>query len=36
LLAAKMLGANGYLLWSGVSALIVGVLVWLLPQLQWE
>ncbi|MFP1772309.1 NfeD family protein [Lonsdalea quercina] len=31
LLAAEMLGAGGYLLWSGVSALLVGVLVWLLP-----
>lgn len=28
LLAAEMLGASGYLLWSGVAALIVGVLVW--------
>lgn len=36
LLAAEMLGASGYLLWSGVAALIVGVLVWLLPQLPWE
>ncbi|KAA9000019.1 NfeD family protein [Affinibrenneria salicis] len=31
LLAAEMLGAGGYLLWSGVSALITGLLVWLLP-----
>ncbi|NIH16198.1 NfeD family protein [Serratia symbiotica] len=36
LLAAEMLGASGYLLWSGVAALSVGVLVWLLPQLPWE
>ncbi|CAI0717775.1 Inner membrane protein ybbJ [Serratia entomophila] len=36
LLAAEMLGASGYLLWSGVAALIVGALVWLLPQLPWE
>lgn len=36
LLAAEMLGASGYLLWSGVSAILVGVLVWLLPQLDWE
>lgn len=35
LLATEMLGANGYLLWSGVSALLVGLLVWLLP-LGWE
>jgi len=35
-MAAEMLGASGYLLWSAVAALIVGVLVWLLPQLLWE
>ncbi len=35
LLAAEMLGTNGYLLWSGISAVLVGVLVWLLP-LSWE
>ncbi|MGP1126824.1 NfeD family protein [Serratia sp. CY56464] len=35
LLAAEMLGAGGYLLWSGVAALLVGVLIWLLPQLSW-
>lgn len=31
LLAAEMLGASGYLLWSGVSAVIVGLLTWVLP-----
>lgn len=31
LLAAEMLGASGYLLWSGISAVLVGLLVWLLP-----
>ncbi|HEO9035076.1 MULTISPECIES: NfeD family protein [Serratia] len=36
LLAAEMLGAGGYLLWSGVAALLVGALIWLLPQLSWE
>ncbi|WES69629.1 NfeD family protein [Superficieibacter sp. HKU1] len=35
LLAAEMLGGNGYLLWSGVAAVIVGLVVWLLP-LGWE
>ncbi|MGA9607353.1 MAG: NfeD family protein [Rouxiella badensis] len=35
LLAAEMLGASGYLLWSGVSAALVGVLIWLVP-LPWE
>ncbi|AHG21491.1 membrane protein [Chania multitudinisentens RB-25] len=36
LLATEMLGASGYLLWSGVSAVLVGILVRLLPQLNWE
>ncbi|MDI8492240.1 hypothetical protein MJO13_22305, partial [Salmonella enterica subsp. enterica serovar Lubbock] len=31
LLAAEMLGGNGYLLWSGVAAVITGLTVWLLP-----
>jgi membrane protein implicated in regulation of membrane protease activity len=35
LLAAEMLGASGYMLWSGVAAVIVGVLVWLFP-FRWE
>ncbi|EMH5180834.1 NfeD family protein [Serratia marcescens] len=35
LLAAEMLGAGGYLLWSGVAALLVGALIWLLPPLSW-
>jgi membrane protein implicated in regulation of membrane protease activity len=34
LLAAEMLGGNGYLLWSGVPAVITGLLVWILP-LDW-
>lgn len=34
LLAAEMLGGNGYLLWSGVAAVITGLVVWLLP-LDW-
>ncbi|MCI1898436.1 MAG: NfeD family protein [Enterobacter sp.] len=35
LLAAEMLGGNGYLLWSGVAAVITGIVVWLLP-FGWE
>ncbi|MFU9138276.1 NfeD family protein [Erwinia tasmaniensis] len=35
LLAAEMLGASGYLLWSGVAAVLVSLLVWLVP-LPWE
>ncbi|MDU6412462.1 MAG: NfeD family protein [Yersiniaceae bacterium] len=35
LLVAEMLGAGGYLLWSGMAAMLTGLLVWLLP-LGWE
>ncbi|RAN80571.1 activity regulator of membrane protease YbbK, partial [Bacillus sp. SRB_28] len=28
LLAAEMLGGNGYLLWSGVAGVITGALTW--------
>lgn len=35
LLAAEMLGGNGYLLWSRVAAVITGLVVWLLP-VGWE
>lgn len=35
LLVAEMLGAGFYLLWSGIAAVIVGVLAWLLP-LSWQ
>ncbi|WP_137849178.1 NfeD family protein [Enterobacter sp. 2VL] len=35
LLAAEMLGGNGYLLWSGIAAVITGLVVWLLP-FGWE
>lgn len=31
LLAAELLGTGGYMLWSGISALVVGVIVWLIP-----
>ncbi len=36
LLIAEMLGAGGYLLWSGTSAVLVGALVWMLPMMSWE
>ncbi|MFC3394837.1 NfeD family protein [Brenneria rubrifaciens] len=37
LLAAEMLGAGGYLLWSGISAILVGLLVWAIPfSWQWQ
>lgn len=35
LLAAEMLGGNGYLLWSGMAAVVTGLLVWLVP-FGWE
>ena len=35
LLIAEMLGTSGYLLWSGVAALAVGLIRWLLP-FSWE
>lgn len=35
LLAAEMLGGNGYLLWSGVAGVITGLLVWVVP-FGWE
>ncbi|CNI46827.1 NfeD family protein [Yersinia pekkanenii] len=35
LLAAEMLGASGYMLWSGIAAVVVGALVWLFP-FSWE
>ncbi|WP_425482137.1 NfeD family protein [Budvicia diplopodorum] len=31
LLAAELIGAYGYLLWSGVSAIIIGAISWLIP-----
>ncbi|ALB61979.1 Putative activity regulator of membrane protease YbbK [Cronobacter condimenti 1330] len=35
LLAAEMLGGNGFLLWSGVAAVATGLLAWLVP-MGWE
>lgn len=35
LLAAEMLGGNGYLLWSGVAAVVTGLLAWIIP-FSWE
>ncbi|MEZ3499793.1 NfeD family protein [Pantoea sp. KPR_PJ] len=31
LLAAEMLGTSGYLLWSGIAAVLVGIVEWLSP-----
>lgn len=38
LLAIELLGTAGYALWSGVSAIVVAIIVWILPlnwQMQW-
>ncbi|WZW00515.1 NfeD family protein [Kosakonia sp. BYX6] len=35
LLAAEMLGGNGYLLWSGIAAVVTGLLAWAIP-FSWE
>lgn len=35
LLVVEMLGGNGYLLWSGVVVVIIGLVVWLVL-LGWE
>ncbi|EPT4465461.1 NfeD family protein [Klebsiella aerogenes] len=35
LLAAEMLGSNGYLLWSGVAGVVTGLLTWGIP-FSWE
>lgn len=35
LLAIEMLGTAGYLLWSGIAALLTGLLTWLIPA-SWE
>ncbi|RUT64183.1 hypothetical protein CKG00_17555 [Morganella morganii] len=38
LLILEMLGTGGYLLWSGVAALIVALLTWIMPEinLEWQ
>ncbi|MFD1090512.1 NfeD family protein [Providencia vermicola] len=36
LLIAELLGTGGYLLWSGIAAVAVGLLTWALPFLSWE
>lgn len=37
LLAAELLGAGGYSLWSGMSAVLVGLMVWVFPlDVAWQ
>lgn len=35
LLIAEMLGTNGYLLWSGISALLTAGIVWVMAPVSW-
>ncbi|WP_336844755.1 NfeD family protein [Providencia rettgeri] len=36
LLIGELLGTAGYLFWSGIAAVLVGVIVWALPFIGWE
>ncbi|HBC7428746.1 TPA: NfeD family protein [Providencia rettgeri] len=36
LLIGELLGTAGYFLWSGIAAVLVGVIVWALPFIGWE
>ncbi|MGG4672461.1 NfeD family protein [Providencia sp. Me1] len=36
LLIGELLGTAGYLLWSGIAAVLVGVITWVLPFIGWE
>ncbi|QYN44776.1 MULTISPECIES: NfeD family protein [unclassified Gilliamella] len=35
LLIAELLGTGGYLLWSGIAAISVGLIAWFIPFLSW-
>ncbi|MDC9613545.1 NfeD family protein [Xenorhabdus khoisanae] len=36
LLIAELLGAGGYLLWTGTAAVIVALITWIFPNMGWE
>lgn len=36
LLIGELLGTAGYLLWTGIAAVLVGVIAWALPFIGWE
>ncbi|BBG59725.1 Inner membrane protein ybbJ [Providencia rustigianii] len=36
LLIGELLGTGGYLLWSGIAAVAVGIIAWAMPFLGWE
>ena len=35
-LIAEMIGAAGFLLWTGISAAIIGIVTWIFPTLDWR
>lgn len=36
LLIGELIGAGGYLLWTGISAMVVGALLWIFPDIAWQ
>lgn len=36
LLIAELLGAGGYLLWSGIAAVIMALITWLISEMSWN
>ncbi len=36
LMLGELLGTAGYLLWTGLAALVVGVVLWILPDITWQ
>lgn len=36
LLVGELVGAGGYLLWTGIAAMVVGALLWIFPELAWQ
>ncbi|WP_340608020.1 NfeD family protein [Xenorhabdus bharatensis] len=36
LLIAELLGTGGYLLWTGIAAVIVALITWVFPSMSWE
>ncbi|MBC8945553.1 NfeD family protein [Xenorhabdus indica] len=36
LLIAELLGTGGYLLWTGIAAVIIALITWIFPEMSWE
>lgn len=36
LLIGELVGAGGYLLWTSISAMVLGILLWLFPNMLWQ